>query len=346
VIDFDDADFSVGYDAESHPDEVVLPAATSHHLNGSRPVKNGPQNAARSSNAPIANGNGQPNSRPQSMPAPPRPQQVHDVTAAKTMQQAPQPQQQPQLQQPQTPTSANGYSRAISTGNQRMHQQQNGNQARPGQPGPPGQPGLVRPLYQPNRTDNPANRTGPPSAPTSPRQAQAPKLMSSNEVEPTASFSPSETVPASVGFYSAKALPKTTADPDAPLPVPAVNTLAAFNPKAESPSIRKTEGVDHNSSKPVNRSLKNVPGGTQQAAAAGAASANRTNIINPHLDATRRIGAPGSLSPLSNRGQYKPPTMKRPIDTSNMSARPPLEDMPINGTVVNGECDFKRQRLN
>jgi DNA repair and recombination protein RAD52 len=36
------------------------------------------------------------------------------------------------------------------------------------------------------------------------------------------------------------------------------------------------------------------------------------NVINPQLDHARRIGAPGSSSPLGNRGQFRPLTVKRP----------------------------------
>jgi DNA repair and recombination protein RAD52 len=35
-------------------------------------------------------------------------------------------------------------------------------------------------------------------------------------------------------------------------------------------------------------------------------------VVNPQLDHTRRIGAPGSSSPLGNRGQFRPLTVKRP----------------------------------
>ncbi|KAL5629318.1 hypothetical protein BROUX41_001925 [Berkeleyomyces rouxiae] len=154
-----------------------------------------------------------------------------------------------------------------------------------------------------------------------------------------------------VGFFSARAvsqLPETAINN--PSAVPAAQYV--FNPKAESPSIRKTPGVDHNSSKPVARNLQHVPPassqqqqqqqqpsgpaaphqhmhqqhqGAQQSPSLQRATGPATrsvsgagagaNLLNPHLDHTRRIGAPPAAagSPLGNRGQYRPPKMmKRP----------------------------------
>lgn len=73
------------------------------------------------------------------------------------------------------------------------------------------------------------------------------------------------------------------------------------------------------------------------------------NLANPQLDATRRIGAPGSPSPMSmgNRNSYKPPTMtKRPMVDAG---RAPLTDLQTNGNELAGDAhggEAKRQRLN
>lgn len=74
------------------------------------------------------------------------------------------------------------------------------------------------------------------------------------------------------------------------------------------------------------------------------------NLGNPQLDTTRRIGAPGSPSPMNmgNRNSYKPPTMmKRPMPEAN---RAPLTDLQTNGNGTAGDAhengDAKRQRLN
>ena len=58
--------------------------------------------------------------------------------------------------------------------------------------------------------------------------------------------------------------------------------------------------------------------------------------MHPQLNATRRIGAPGSGSPnsMGNRGSYKPPTLKRLADGA---VRTPLVDLPANWTVIPGD---------
>lgn len=88
------------------------------------------------------------------------------------------------------------------------------------------------------------------------------------------------------------------------------------------------------------------------------------NVVNPQLDQTRRIGAPaaGGLSPLANRGQFRPLTVKRPAGTDGQAVngngngfadRVPLGDKPSNAVVVGGVGvkmgdgggpDLKRQR--
>jgi DNA repair and recombination protein RAD52 len=148
------------------------------------------------------------------------------------------------------------------------------------------------------------------------------------------------------GFFSARAatmLPELRDADGPPLVLP--GNLPAFNPHAESPSIRKTPGINHNQTLPLTKELKHVPGSAQTGAAASGSA--RTNIVNPQLDATRRIGAPGSPSPMANRNMYKPPTMKRPYQGQG-PARLPLEDLPANETihVTDSGGDMKRVKLN
>jgi DNA repair and recombination protein RAD52 len=123
----------------------------------------------------------------------------------------------------------------------------------------------------------------------------------------------------------------------------ATNAPAAFNPHAESPSIRRTSGVNPGKSAPIMReslgtALANAQTGPQQQnpqqgnnGASGPGS-NRGSFINPSIDPTRRIGMPGGGP---NRGAYKPPSaVKRPAltDVSNL----PRTD---------GTTDAKRQRV-
>lgn len=91
----------------------------------------------------------------------------------------------------------------------------------------------------------------------------------------------------------------------------------AFDPHFESPSIRRTQGVNPGKSAPIKISTINrqspAPSGLN-----GPAVNVRTNFVNPSADPNRRVGMPQA-----NRGAYKPPTtVKRPAlaDVSNIQA--------------------------
>ncbi|KAF2490862.1 hypothetical protein BU16DRAFT_530457 [Lophium mytilinum] len=104
--------------------------------------------------------------------------------------------------------------------------------------------------------------------------------------------------------------------------------LPAFNPHAESPSLRRTSGFDHMKSAPISRQAI-VGGGQAPGNAANSGPLPRPNFVNPQADTNRRIGMPGAAqSPLANRGAYKPPG---PAVGAKRSAepigRPPLSDV-------------------
>ncbi|SPN97492.1 related to Double Strand Break repair protein mus-11 [Cephalotrichum gorgonifer] len=255
------------------------------------------------------------------------------------------------------------------------------------QPGPQGQT-VPPPQYRPN----------------------SPALNAPN-VSATRPSGPGPTEPA--GFFSARAINKDIPVSSLVTEVLVPKAQQLFNPKAESPSIRKTPGIDHNSSKPIPRSainpdsnstgpqpshprvespsIRKTPGidhnsskpilrsavqpqpsysGSQSGPAQGTGmgmgmgmgarppgggfQAGRGNVVNPHLDQARRIGAPGSGgSPLSNRGQYRPPTMKRPLPgegAAPAAVQPVLGDVSTNVVVTanhgsQGEADVKRQKI-
>ncbi len=106
-----------------------------------------------------------------------------------------------------------------------------------------------------------------------------------------------------VGFFTARAA-ETIQSASGTLP-----QAPSFNPHLESPSIRKTAGVDHSKTKPVARELVGAP--PQPVLS----PASRPNFGNPQADKARRVGMPGSVaSPLANRSSYKPPQMKRPAE--------------------------------
>ncbi|EED23754.1 RAD52 DNA repair protein RADC [Talaromyces stipitatus ATCC 10500] len=179
----------------------------------------------------------------------------------------------------------------------------------------------------------------------------------------------------SVGFYSARAVDILRDNPRASPMAP------KFDPHAESPSIRKTAGIDHTKSVPVSKPM--LFGTGQSPAGPGANTGTGPgagrNFINPSTDAHRRIGAPGGntggiASPV-NKGfttsSFRPLT--RPaVDNRNVSnndsttnnnnrstfttalsthdpslKRPPLNDVtnaPLPGSIpVSG--DIKRPRL-
>ena len=251
------------------------------------------------------------------------------------------------------------------------------NQARPNGPGGPQNPNGSRPpppqQQQQQQQQNyqrppgnqgynnvPAQRPGVNGAPQPPplnQQRQQPQQQQQNRT-PTNGNGPE---PAAT-FFSARAVPKNGGDSESTPRQPDL----LFNPKAESPSIRKTPGIDHSKSLPLSRSGQHVPGivkegggassggppagnnrGASPAPAAGPRpplppqqqqQQQRGNVVHPQLDQTRRIGAPPAAggSPLANRGQYKPPTMKRPLPTEGVAGRQPLADLPSNAAAVVG----------
>jgi DNA repair and recombination protein RAD52 len=204
---------------------------------------------------------------------------------------------------------------------------------------PPDAGPLSRPMLAPQvnpvagRVLNQPSRTGPPSAPASPARLN-------KSLDETDTAMPLQ----GAGFFSARAaamLPEGQTAEGPPAPIP--NHLPAFNPHAESPSIRKTPGIDHKTSKPLTRDLKHVPGSAQPVAAS---PGPRTNVVNPQLDAIRKIGAPGGFSPMANRGSFKQP-LKRPVDSATGANRTPLTDLPANGPIgADSGGDAKRQRIN
>lgn len=105
-----------------------------------------------------------------------------------------------------------------------------------------------------------------------------------------------------IGFVTARAAESVQNVSGLPLKAP------AFNPHLESPSIRKTAGVDH---------TKTLPVGKDTVAASLVAMPHWSNFINPQTDKARRVGMPvGTASPTQNRNLYKPPQIKRSGETN------------------------------
>jgi DNA repair and recombination protein RAD52 len=161
-----------------------------------------------------------------------------------------------------------------------------------------------------------------------------------------------------IGFYSARAAPHVNADGNAVVPL----YIPKFDPHAESPSIRKTPGIDHNKTIPVKRGLAGATATT--APAIQDVIPPRTNpprdFVNPSTDIHRRIGAPssGMQSPGMTGSAYRPPTRRGPDPTaaggtggqnSSTIKRAPLGDVSNMQQSTTGTSDgsnAKRQRVN
>ncbi|KAL9039108.1 MAG: hypothetical protein Q9214_005010 [Letrouitia sp. 1 TL-2023] len=140
-----------------------------------------------------------------------------------------------------------------------------------------------------------------------------------------------------VGFFTARAA-ETVQNATG-----AIARAPSFNPRLESPSIRKTAGVDHTKTKPVGKDILGPP---SMPVAPGAV---QPNFVNPQADKTRRIGMPTrASSPMSNRSSYRPPQIKRPTESSLVTqSRAALGD--ATSATINisprdgGDC--KRQKV-
>jgi DNA repair and recombination protein RAD52 len=378
LAELDEADFNIS--DEGHPDEVVLTISNdtdSNHSNASNKSHNRAGNGANNSMQPPARqfsrttsaGNNPPQQPPQT-----------------PIQQAP---------RPNTNQFAGAGAGAVAQnrgppGGPRPPQQFNQN--RPGPQPNNGNQNQNRPTPQPNNA-NPNNNLNQNQS----RPAPQPNNANNNpnhslNHNPQAHMTPPQTgKTGEVGWFSARVM--SDLPPDAVAPKPG----QAFNWKLQSPSIPRTPGVDHSASKPLSRKGQHVvvakkegedegegegadgAGAQQQQPPAGngmtadtntsapprpaAGGPRPANIVNPQLNQTRRIGAPGSSSPLGNRGQFRPLTVKRPVGADGppvgagpVAGRVPLGDVSNHGAVGAGvvvnagggvgaeKRDLKRQR--
>lgn len=305
---FDEVDFS-------HPDEVFLDATETEitDIKMTEPIP-------EMSKAPER----QVLSRPPSIPAmrTPNTGQPNQAQMRQQQQQQARPYQQqqpPQQQQQRTGPTINGQA------NNRPMPPNNGWMQPPHPNGENQQP--QKPAEVPLPPSRATSST--PETPQQPNQ-QRPQPNAFNA--PQNNGSPPAHEPP-VGFITARAADKVQDG----RPTVITPALQAFNPHAESPSIRKTTGIDHRRSAPINRQV--ITAGAPNAPAQSGAfnpgmMPNRpTNFVNPQADVSRRIGMPmGGQSPLANRGAYKPPGpagIKRglPEGAGTAGRRPPLADM-------------------
>ncbi|KAI1452182.1 recombination protein Rad52 [Annulohypoxylon moriforme] len=242
-----------------------------------------------------------------------------------------------------------------------------------------------RPAVQPPRQPQTPNQQ-PPQRPgasfqgrPTPQQYPKPPSHANNTAQQAAAINRTNTPPPQnkaapteqLGFYSARSIKKVpeTATPDTAIIPP--QGAKAFDPHLDSPSIRKTPGIDHSSSKPLSRDGKHVAPTKrepepQRGPAGGPVGNSFSNAVglgpgrpgaggvgNPALNQARQIGAPGGVgSPMGNRGQYRPLTVKRPAPTGgDVGARSPLTEVSTNGPPQGigggggGGTDPKRQKV-
>ncbi|KAL3481600.1 hypothetical protein BJX99DRAFT_218597 [Aspergillus californicus] len=168
-----------------------------------------------------------------------------------------------------------------------------------------------------------------------------------------------------VGFFSARGVDMLRDNTNS-----AAAAAPVFDPHAESPSIRKTAGVDHTKSLPISRPM--LTGTTSPA------PNQPRDFVNPSTDTHRKLGAPGGAgggisspmsrgsststfrpltrpniepkavpnpnNPVVNRGNFAPPNLN--------GKRPPLNDV-INASFpgdsgpapIDGATDPKRMRF-
>jgi len=273
ATDFDEADFN--FSTLDQPDEG--------NLKPRNPLAQGPTSAATpamefqgQSKGPQQNPqNPQVNGRPVSVP----------VSVSRPPLQQPPGQPRPNMLQSGPPMT---NSRPTNVPNANGFNHQANNRAVP--PLPHGQQGqrpqqnhsLCPPHPPTSLNDNAARPTpGPQRAPSMPIEGPIPQGVPS-------------------GFLSAKAA-EVYQNPGKTL-----TNLPQFNPHAESPSIKRTPGIDHSKSGKVHTDvLEPLIGAVQRPA--GAANAASPPARNALADQARRIGMPqGMASPLANRGQFRP----------------------------------------
>ncbi|KXS96079.1 hypothetical protein AC578_6372 [Pseudocercospora eumusae] len=213
------------------------------------------------------------------------------------------------LQRPQMPPQA--PMAAAQPPNRMLPPQAPGNQPRPQQP-------QVSNVQGQANGDGVRSNSSSGSTVGSPA-AQAQQRQSNGQVQNLEQASAQPPPGAPVGFVSGRAADGTR--PGAP---------TAFNPHAESPSIRRTQGIDPRVSAPIKRTqlgnqtsavspapLPNAAGSFQTGAAPpphGLPRVGASNFVNPQADMNRRIGMPQQSRPgFQGANNYRPPTaVKRP----------------------------------
>ncbi|KAI9756337.1 MAG: DNA repair protein rad52 [Lichina confinis] len=341
--DFDEADFNEGHLRE-HPDEIILDQSVApRHAVGQG---NSDGFGARQPNGPVAppdpahakNGrpvSGATSAAPNHQP-PGQPQHGGHQAMANVPAQPRTPVHGQRMSNPMPPRQYVGPTHSTGAPQQRAAQQL------PSAPRNGMGSATNKPHFQ-QQSHMPANTRAPAPAP----HPQPQHGMHQSRAGNNAQQEPPQHIDPPVGFYPAGAAQMLQETPAL-----VASKVPTFNPHAESPSIRKTSGVDHSRSKPVNKDLLGAlhtaaaTGGGGPSAGLGQSHQHQhqqqsipprigANITNPQLDTARRIGMPNSPSPMHGRPPYKPPgpatNGKRSLEgVSIPQPRPPLNDISVN----------------
>jgi hypothetical protein len=215
---------------------------------------------------------------------------------------------------------------------------------------------------QPQQNQQPLRPTPPQARSHQVNQAQHQNQVPSKPTTEATTPAPNNRPPGPpIGFVTSRAAERLQNSDS----TTSLSHLPAFNPHAESPVPleKRTPGIDHTKSTHVKRQEVGIPdrpepaqpigqpqfGGAGGAGGAGGFSGgmggkpfSRPNFVNPQQNNNRKIGMPG-MSPLGNRGGYKPPSAVAG------AKRPPLQDVSNHIVAGNGSGgeghDGKRQKV-
>ncbi|KAI1756022.1 hypothetical protein F4782DRAFT_526576 [Xylaria castorea] len=213
---------------------------------------------------------------------------------------------------------------------------------------PPGQfQGRPNPQQQPPKPQSYVNATAQQAAANNRMMTPPPNAIT----RPQSGMDASNGAPPGLAtFFSARSVKDVPESAEPGTAAIVEQGAKVFDPRAESPSIRKTPGIDHKSSKPLSRSGVHVEPVKKEPDQQRPALNGPPNVVNPSLSQMRQIGAPGGAgSPLGNRGQYRPLTMKRPAPggPDGGGNRAPLTEVSTNGPPAPAGAagvDAKRQK--
>lgn len=321
---FDETDFN-------HPDEVRLDDTTVSGVASPAKGPNAPQNG------PQPDGQRQGVQRMQSMPQM-RPTNVQPPPPVQGIQ-APQKPQAPQRPPTNTGQPPNKMLPPQTPNNLQRPQQMSVGQAPQNGEGARSNPSSGTTVDASSIQGQPQQSSGP--------NGQAQRPDHSDEQHPR---QPPPGVPE--GFVTGRKAEYLNQPSGARLP----NNDLAFNPHAESPSIRRTIGVNPGKSAPVSRMQITSTNGNAQSpghqqpqpggggfqspagnSLNGAPRPTTTNYVNPSADMNRRVGMP-QAGGFQNRNGYRPPAPAAGVK------RPPMTDV-TNIHQMDGASDPKRPKV-